>query len=72
MAETGNWSEYHITEAGRALRQTCIAEKQTPVFTRAVIGTGKPSDPSVIDRMSGPVAYVLQSYQQVGSRGHNE
>ena len=58
MAETGNWSPYYITDAGRALRQLSIAEGKQMVFTRAVIGTGKPADPATIDEMSGLVAFA--------------
>ena len=58
MAETGNWSPYYITDAGRALRQLSIAEGKQMVFIRAVIGTGKPADPATIDEMSGLVAFA--------------
>ena len=58
MAETGNWSPYYITDAGRALRQYSIAEGKEIAFNRAAIGTGRPADPSTIDGMSGLVAFA--------------
>jgi len=58
MAETGVWSKYFITQAGRNLRQSCIAEGKRLVFTQAAIGTGIPSDPAGINTMTGLVSYA--------------
>ena len=58
MAETGTWSQYYITNAGRALRQKSIAEGKKIVFTRGAIGTGTPADPSDVGGLSGLLVYV--------------
>lgn len=57
MPESGQWSDYFITKAGRAFRQKCIAEGKTPVFTRAAIGSGKPAFISGIDNLTSLVSY---------------
>ena len=58
MAGTGYFGLYYITEAGRNMRQSVIANGKAMVFTRAAIGDGKPVDAMAVDGMTGLVSYI--------------
>ena len=55
MSDSATWSDYYVTQRGRALRQHCIAEKKN-IEWRAAIGTGTPI--AFDDNMTGLVCYV--------------